>query len=103
MERIVHSGIGRAALLATLGVACSAARPDANVPPPSDASVATPNDASVAMPGGDAGAVAPDLGSASEILVPAQGALLGHYYGAGTLAETDARIGRKPALHLVYY
>lgn len=36
-------------------------------------------------------------------LVPAQGALLGHYYGAGTIAETDARIGRKPAIHLSYY
>lgn len=39
----------------------------------------------------------------SDILVPAQGALLGHFYGAGTLAATDARIGRKPAVHLTYY
>ena len=38
-----------------------------------------------------------------DILVPAQGALLGHYYGAGSIAQTDARIGRKPAVHLVYY
>lgn len=37
------------------------------------------------------------------ILVPAQGALLGHYYGAGSVADTDARIGRKPAIHLTYY
>ncbi|MHB9863469.1 glycoside hydrolase family 26 protein [Streptomyces sp. YIM S03343] len=36
-------------------------------------------------------------------LVPAHGALLGHYYGAGTMAETDARVGRKPAVHLTYY
>jgi hypothetical protein len=36
-------------------------------------------------------------------LVPAQGALLGHYYGSGTLAQTDKRIGRKPAVHLTYY
>lgn len=36
-------------------------------------------------------------------LVPAHGALLGHYYGAGTAAETDARIGRTPAVHLTYY
>ncbi|WP_323747406.1 glycoside hydrolase family 26 protein [Catenulispora rubra] len=38
-----------------------------------------------------------------DILVPDQGALLGHYYGAGTIADTDARIGRKPAVHLTYY
>jgi hypothetical protein len=36
-------------------------------------------------------------------LVPAQGALLGHYYGNGTIAQTDKRIGRKPAVHLTYY
>jgi glycosyl hydrolase family 26 len=36
-------------------------------------------------------------------LVPAQGALLGHYYGNGTIAQTDKRIGRKPAVHLAYY
>lgn len=36
-------------------------------------------------------------------LAPAQGALLGHYYGSGTIAETDARIGRKPQIHLSYY
>lgn len=40
---------------------------------------------------------------AGDILVPAQGALLGHYYGAGSIADTDARIGRKPAIHLTYY
>lgn len=39
----------------------------------------------------------------NDILVPAQGALLGHYYGAGSIADTDARIGRKPAVHLTYY
>jgi hypothetical protein len=36
------------------------------------------------------------------ILVPAQGALLGEYYGDGTVAQTDMRIGRKPAVHLTY-
>ncbi|SEA65228.1 glycoside hydrolase family 26 protein [Pedobacter hartonius] len=36
-------------------------------------------------------------------LVPASGALLGHYYGNGTITETDARIGRRPAIHLTYY
>jgi hypothetical protein len=42
-------------------------------------------------------------GGASDILVPAQGALLGHFYGNGALAATDALIGRKPRLHLNYY
>ncbi|MTD54050.1 glycoside hydrolase family 26 protein [Amycolatopsis pithecellobii] len=37
------------------------------------------------------------------ILLPAHGALLGHYYGAGTVEETDARDGRKPAIHLTYH
>ncbi|RSM34514.1 hypothetical protein DMA12_48040 [Amycolatopsis balhimycina DSM 5908] len=36
-------------------------------------------------------------------LVPAGGVLLGHYYGAGSIEETDTRIGRKPAMHLSYY
>jgi beta-mannanase len=52
--------------------------------------------------GGNAGAQAGPA-DASDILVPAQGALLGHYYGAGSIADTDARIGRKPAIHLTYY
>jgi len=43
------------------------------------------------------------VSKAKNILVPAHGALLGHYYGAGSIAQTDARIGRKPAVHLVYY
>ena len=36
-------------------------------------------------------------------LVPAHGALLGHYYGNGTMAETDRLITRKPTVHLNYY
>jgi hypothetical protein len=55
-------------------------------------------DGAPAMDGGSIGA---DGGSSP--LVPAHGALLGHYYGAGTIAQTDARIGRKPAIHLTYY
>ena len=39
----------------------------------------------------------------SSILAPANGALLGLYYGAGTTAATDTLIGRKPQIHLVYY
>jgi endoglucanase len=42
-------------------------------------------------------------GAASAKLVPAQGALLGEYYGDGTVTATDARIGRKPAIHLTYF
>jgi beta-mannanase len=42
-------------------------------------------------------------GGLSALLVPTQGALLGEYYGDGTIAQTDARIGRKPAIHLRYY
>jgi len=38
-----------------------------------------------------------------DILAPAQGALLGLYYGAGTIAATDARIGRSPQIHLTYF
>ncbi|MEY9894448.1 hypothetical protein ABIA31_008134 [Catenulispora sp. MAP5-51] len=52
----------------------------------------------------DAAPAAPAAPAAvNAILVPDQGALLGHYYGAGTIADTDARIGRKPAVHLTYY
>jgi MYXO-CTERM domain-containing protein len=70
-----------------------------------------PNDGSSVTP--DAGSPAPDSATDDDasftpdgggaILVPAQGALLGHYYGHGTIAATDARIGRKPAIHLTYY
>ena len=37
------------------------------------------------------------------MLVPASGALLGQYYGDGSLAQTAARLGRTLAIHLVYY
>ena len=56
---------------------------------------ARPGDAAVVPTAGDAGM--------SDKLVPAQGALLGHFYGDGTSAETDARIGRKPSVHLSYF
>ncbi len=56
-------------------------------------------------PGADAGAHLPDgsVVDMNDILVPAQGALLGHFYGRGSLAATDARIGRQPAVHLSYF
>src|SRR4051794_20486250 len=50
-----------------------------------------------------AGKAAPAQASSTAPLVPAQGVLLGHYYGNGTIAQTDNRIGRKPAVHLTYY
>lgn len=60
--------------------------------------------------GGSAGvrgaAGAPGTAGASgtgDLLAPAQGALLGLYYGAGTIAATDARIGRSPQIHLTYF
>ncbi|MET9497829.1 glycosyl hydrolase [Streptomyces sp. NPDC006552] len=45
----------------------------------------------------------PSASAGTAPLAPEQGALLGHYYGAGTVARTDARIGRTPAVHLTYY
>jgi len=41
--------------------------------------------------------------SGSTILEPATGALLGQFYGAGTLAQTAAMLGRRPPVHLTYY
>lgn len=47
------------------------------------------------------------LGSAntsrSSILEPATGALLGMYYGAGSITQTTAKLGRTPPVHLTYY
>lgn len=39
----------------------------------------------------------------SELLVPAEGVLLGAYYGDESLAETEAKLGRAIPLHLTYY
>jgi glycosyl hydrolase family 26 len=41
--------------------------------------------------------------NASSILEPASGALLGQFYGAGTMAQTAAKLGRIPTVHLTYY
>lgn len=57
----------------------------------------------------EAGSTTPAAGSggtaaaAAEILVPTEGVLLGEYYGDGTVAQTETRIGRKPAIHLTYF
>jgi hypothetical protein len=58
-----------------------------------DGSTATTADG--AAPAGDAGG--------ANILVPAQGVLLGEYYGNGTIAATEQSIGRRPNIHLTYY
>jgi len=39
----------------------------------------------------------------SRILEPASGAWLGLYYGAGSVAQTSAKLGRSPRIHLTYY
>jgi hypothetical protein len=41
--------------------------------------------------------------SGSSILEPASGALLGLYYGAGSVPQTAAKLGRTPPIHLTYY
>jgi hypothetical protein len=41
--------------------------------------------------------------SGSAILEPAAGVLLGQFYGAGSLAQTTAKLGRTPPVHLTYY
>lgn len=41
--------------------------------------------------------------SRSSILEPASGALLGQYYGAGSIDQTTRKLGRTPVVHLVYY
>jgi Glycosyl hydrolase family 26 len=42
-------------------------------------------------------------GAESPILEPASGAWLGLYYGAGSVAQTSAKLGRSPRIHLTYY
>ena len=39
----------------------------------------------------------------SSILEPASGALLGYFYGAGSVEQTATKIGRTPPVHLTYY
>ena len=38
----------------------------------------------------------------SSILEPATGALLGMFYGSGTIEQTTAKLGRTPPVHLTY-
>ena len=39
----------------------------------------------------------------SRIIEPESGAWLGLYYGAGSVAQTSAKLGRAPRIHLTYY
>ena len=39
----------------------------------------------------------------SPILEPASGAWLGLYYGAESVDQTSAKLGRSPRIHLTYY
>jgi hypothetical protein len=39
----------------------------------------------------------------SSILEPASGALLGQFYGAGSIEQTTRKLGRAPIIHLAYY
>ncbi|HEY7099121.1 MAG TPA: glycosyl hydrolase [Terriglobales bacterium] len=51
-----------------------------------------------------AGPAEPALASSgSSILEPPSGALLGQYYGAGSVAQAAAKLGRTLPIHLTYY
>src|SRR5271170_7039817 len=41
--------------------------------------------------------------SRKSILEPASGALLGQFYGAGSIDQTTRKLGRTPVIHLTYY
>ena len=41
--------------------------------------------------------------SGSSILEPASGALLGQFYGSGSIDESRLKLGRTPVIHLTYY
>jgi hypothetical protein len=47
--------------------------------------------------------IRPANASESSILEPPSGALLGQFYGVGNLAQTTAKLGRTPRVHLTYY
>src|ERR1700683_153118 len=49
------------------------------------------------------GLTGPRNAAGPSILEPASGALLGQYYGAGTVAQASAKLGRTPPIHLTYY
>ena len=59
--------------------------------------------ASVVLFASNGGLLGATDASGSSILEPATGALLGMYYGAGDVAQTTAKLGRTPPVHLTYY
>src|SRR5512140_2448702 len=61
--------------------------------PPASGNPSTP-------PGNPTSPANPPVATGS--VFPATGALLGVYYGDGSAAQTDARIGVKPKIHLTY-
>jgi hypothetical protein len=74
--------------------------------PPNEAGGDTVGLADVTLPPLDVAADLPrpvDGGAPGGNLVPAQGALLGMYFGNGTMSATETLLGRKVAIHLVYY
>jgi hypothetical protein len=113
--------MGRAALVFIAAFAgatgCGGGMAGGGAPPPgaggaagftSDAGAAgttgaTAGTGSSGAAGGVAGTGAAGALPSSELLAPTQGALLGLYYGAGTIAATDALIGGTPQIHLAYY
>ncbi|WP_082772127.1 glycoside hydrolase family 26 protein [Actinoplanes sp. TFC3] len=84
-------------LLVVAGAAVAATQAD------SFAATTAPSASGRAIPTPKTSGPAAPTAVSSVALVPAQGALLGHYYGNGTVTKTDQRIGRKPAVHLTYY
>jgi Glycosyl hydrolase family 26 len=46
---------------------------------------------------------ASEASGGSAILEPASGALLGQFYGAGSIDQTTRKLGRTPVIHLTYY
>ena len=96
--------MGVAALVMALTTACAGLGRPAHLPgAPNRIAATSPDESATAAGTTKAAERAARKKRKRDILVPAHGALLGHYYGAGTMAETDARIGRKPAVHLTYY
>jgi len=54
--------------------------------------------------GGDAGDSAGGAGEPTGVpLMPSQGALLGQYYGDGSIAQTTSKLGRTLKVHLTYW
>jgi hypothetical protein len=103
-SRAIEASVGAAA--ADAGLADAAGQPvrDAASDARSEAAAA---DANMDAAKADADTSRPDASQGdaglSAVLVPAQGVLLGQYYGDGNVAATMAKLGRTLPIHLVYY